>query len=111
MLLDSASCFHQVECDALSVSEKRMKKNLIPDELKEEALRSIERFNQTTLAETEYTFVARFQGGFLYLDRNELGQVLPICRLQYRGASQRWDFAIYKYSSQRYDAFSRRRSV
>jgi hypothetical protein len=35
-----------------------MKKNLIPDEVREEALRSIDRFNQTTLAETGYTFVA-----------------------------------------------------
>jgi hypothetical protein len=38
------------------------------------------------------------------LDRNEFGQVLPVCRLQYRGTIKRWDFAIYKYSSERYDA-------
>jgi hypothetical protein len=81
-----------------------MKKNLIPDELKEEALRTIERFNQTTLAETGFAFVARFEGKFLYLDRNEFGQDLTICRLQYRSTSKRWGFAVYKYSSERYDA-------
>lgn len=53
---------------------------------------------------TGYTVVGRFQGAFLYLDRNEYGQVLPICRLRYRSASKCWDFAIYKYSSERYDA-------
>ncbi len=79
-----------------------MKKKLIPDEVKEEALRAIDRFNQTTLARTGYAFVARFQGKFLYLDRDEFGQVHPICRLQYRGGIRRWDFAIYKYSSERY---------
>ena len=81
-----------------------MKKNLIPDKVKEEALLSIDRFNQSALAETGYSFVARFQGKFLYLDRNEFDQVVPICRLEYRGEITRWDFAIYKYSSERYSA-------
>lgn len=40
----------------------------------------------------------------VYLDRNEFGQVLPICRLEYRGEIKRWDFAIYKYSLERYSA-------
>jgi len=26
----------------------------------------------------------------------------PLCRLGYRGELEEWDFAIYKYSSQRY---------
>ena len=81
-----------------------MKKNLIPESAKEEALRSIDHFNRTTLAGTGYTFVGRFLGACLYLDRNEYGQVLPICRLCYRNAIKGWDFAIYKYSSERYDA-------
>lgn len=85
--------------------ESGMKKNLIPDSVREEALRWIDQFNRTTLAGTGYAFVGRFQGAFLYLDRNEHGQVLPICRLRYRSASKCWDFAIYKYSSEQYDAY------
>ena len=82
--------------------ESKMKKKLIPDLVREEALCSIDQFNQTTLADTGYTLGGRFQGAFLYLDRNEYGQVLPICRLRYRSASKCWDFAIYKCSSERY---------
>jgi hypothetical protein len=81
-----------------------MKKNLIPDDVKKEALRSIDHYNRTTLAGTGYAIVGRFQGAHLYLDRNEHGQVLPLCRLRYRSASKGWDFAIYKYSSECYDA-------
>ena len=81
-----------------------MKRNLLLEAAKEEALRAIEHFNRTTLAGTGYAFVGRFQGAILYLERNELGQVLPACRLKYRSAGKCWDFAIYKYSSQRYDA-------
>ncbi len=80
-----------------------MKATAIPHEVKEETLRAIDRFNEKKLAGTGYSFVARFQKKYLYLDRNEFGQVLPICRLQYRGAGKPWDFAIYKYSSERYD--------
>jgi hypothetical protein len=80
-----------------------MKTPAIPDKIKEETLRTIERFNQKKLAGTGYSFVARFQGKHLFLDRDEYGQIVPICRLQYRGEEKPWDFAIYKYSSERYD--------
>ena len=80
-----------------------MKKKPIPEDIKEEALRTIERFNTTKLKGTGCAFVARFQGRFLYLDRDELGRVGPICRLDYLGGKQGWGFAIYKYSTERYD--------
>jgi hypothetical protein len=80
-----------------------MKKKLIPEEVTEQALRAIDRFNQTELKGTGCAFVARFQGRFLYLDREESGEVGPICRLEYRGGKKGWEFAIYKYSSGRYD--------
>jgi hypothetical protein len=80
-----------------------MKKKLIPDDVKEKALCAIDRFNKTRLRGTEYAFVARFQGKFLYLEREEYGRVGPICRLEYRGGKKGWGFAIYKYSTERYD--------
>lgn len=80
-----------------------MKATVIPDEVKEEAVRAIDRFNEKSLAGTGYSFVARFQGKYRYLDRDEFGQALPICRLQYGRAGKPWASAIYKYSSGRYD--------
>jgi hypothetical protein len=80
-----------------------MKKKTIPDEVKENALQTIERFNLRELAKTGSRYVARFQGKYLYLGREDLGNVGPICRLEYRGAGKPWWFAIYKYSSDCYD--------
>ncbi len=80
-----------------------MKKKLIPDDVKQEALRTIAWFNKTRLQGTDCAFATRFQGKFLYLDREEFGQVQPICRLEYLGGKKGWAFAIYKYSTSRYD--------
>ncbi len=80
-----------------------MEVTAIPDEVKREVFRAIDRFNAKTLAGTGCSFLGRFQGKYLYLDRDEFGQTVPICRLQYRGAGKPWGFSIYKYSSERYD--------
>jgi len=34
----------------------------------------------------------------LFLDRNDNGNTGPICRLEYTGKMDQWEFAIYKYS-------------
>lgn len=80
-----------------------MSTNAIPVEAREEALRIIARFNKEVLAESGCSYIPRFRGKYLYLDREDFGNVGPICRLGYRGRKRRWDFAIYKYSSDRYD--------
>jgi len=80
-----------------------MKKKPIPDDAKEEVLKAVDRFNRTTLKGTGCAYVPRFQGRFLYLGRNEDGQLQPICRLQYLGGKKGWEFAIYKYSTGSYD--------
>jgi hypothetical protein len=60
-------------------SECQMKKKPIPDDVKEEALRTIDRFNKTKLKGTERAFAARFQGKFLYLERKDLERIdLPL---------------------------------
>jgi hypothetical protein len=43
-----------------------MKKKTIPDELKEDVLRTIERFNLKKSTKTGSSYMARFQGKFLY---------------------------------------------
>ena len=80
-----------------------MSTNAIPVEAREEALRTIERFNKDVLAESGCRYVPRFRGKYLYLDREDSGNVEPICRLEYIRRKRLWEIAIYKYSTERYD--------
>jgi hypothetical protein len=43
------------------------------------------------------------QGKIPLLDRTDRHEPLPICRLTWKGEMDNWDFAIYKYSSEKYD--------
>jgi len=80
-----------------------MRPNSIPPKVKAEALRVVEEFNRKTLAGTGSRYVPRFKGKYLYLDRDDNGEVGHVCRLEYAGGRQGWYFAIYKYSHKRYD--------
>jgi len=80
-----------------------MKKKTIPDEVKEDVRKTIEKFNLTELAEADCRYLARFQGKYLYLDRDDFGDIGHICRLEYIGGKAPWEMAIYKYSSDCYD--------
>ena len=80
-----------------------MSANIIPVEAREEAQRVIARFNEDVLAGSESRYVPRFKGKYLYLDREDFGNIGPICRLDYNRRKRLWEFAIYKYSADRYD--------
>lgn len=80
-----------------------MKTTQIPTEAKAEALRAIEMFNRKELRQSGYQYVPRFRGKFLYLAREEDGNLNPILRLEWAGPKQGWLFAIYKYSRDCYD--------
>lgn len=75
----------------------------IPDETRLWADEVIQRFNEDVIRDPDQYYVARYRGRFLYLDRVDFGTPSPICRLTYTGDTAKWDFAIYKYSSERYD--------
>jgi hypothetical protein len=75
----------------------------IPDQVRDEALRVIQQFNQKKLSKTDCRYIPRFKGKFLYLYREDFGKLGPICRLEYIGGKKGWYFAIYKYSKDRYD--------
>ena len=91
------------------------KKQAIPAEIQEEVQKLIDEFNRVNLKETtsllntffpskvKRGYSARFKGKFLYLDRTDRSEPLPICRLTWNGKMDNWDFAIYKYSSDKYD--------
>ena len=81
-----------------------MTKNSIPDDVKEQVKAIVEQFNQkmSRYPDTHF-FVARFRGTHVYLDRHEGHIVSKNGRLTWTGDMNAWGFAIFKYSSERYD--------
>ncbi len=75
----------------------------IPQEIKAQVQTIVEQFNQTVVCEPETFFSVRFRGQYAYLDRDDYGPVGPRGRLTWTGDMANWDFAIYTYSSERYD--------
>jgi hypothetical protein len=74
----------------------------IPDAIKAQVVDRIAAFNRQTFPDPQVCYQPRYQGAFLYLDRWDHGRVARICRLAYTGTLDRWEFAIYKYSDERY---------
>jgi len=81
-----------------------MKTKGIPKDVKERAIEIIEAFNEKTFRGDGCYYQARFKGRYLYLDRCDYGNVGPICRLTYAGNIGDWEFAIFKWSTEAYDA-------
>jgi hypothetical protein len=81
-----------------------MRKPKIPDEVKKQANEIVARFNETEIRDSRSYYLTRYRGQYLYLDRVRYGEPSPICRLTYTGEMDAWEFAIYRYSKERYDA-------
>lgn len=79
------------------------KRRSIPDDVKEEVSQIIERFNREALGGGDCFYVPRYRGRYLYLDRVDAGTKGSICRLGYTGKMEDWEFAVFKYSSEKYD--------
>jgi hypothetical protein len=75
----------------------------LPEEVRKQVDETVRNFNQRVLKDPNYYYVARYRGNCVYLDRFDYGRYGPICRLTYTGRMDRWEFAIYKYSDDRYD--------
>jgi hypothetical protein len=80
-----------------------MNKPSIPLQVREEAVQIIDKFNRKELARTGSRYIPRFRGKYLYLDRDDSGELGHVCRLEYVNRKRGWYFAIYKYSADRYD--------
>ncbi len=81
-----------------------MKSTTIPEGVKKQVDEIVRRFNETQMKSRGCYYEPRYQGKYLYLDRKESAGTSPICRLKYTGKMNDWEFAIYKYSSDRYEA-------
>lgn len=81
-----------------------MAKIKIPEEIKEKADRIIADFNERTYKKKSgIEYYGIYKGDFLYLNRKEGTKDGPIARLRYKGKFDDWDFAIFKWSIERYD--------
>ncbi len=80
-----------------------MKILTIPEDVREEVKEIVQRFNDQPDLKGECNYVPRFKGEYLYLDRSDYGGAAPVCRLRYAGKMDSWEFAIFKYSDNRYD--------
>lgn len=80
-----------------------MKVKQIPEDIKEKVEGIIKKFNAEHLKNSRSFYSARFRGKNLYLDRNDAGRPGQICRLTYTGKMNQWDFAIFRWSREKYD--------
>jgi hypothetical protein len=84
---------------------KRRKKTavVITEGVKHEVEAIVERFNQENSRRDDCYYEARFKGQYCYLYRVDYGKSGPICRLTYTGKMDDWEFAIFKWSTEKYD--------
>ena len=75
----------------------------IPGPIREQVDQMVANFNQNIIKNPQCFYVPRYRGNDLHLDRHHYGPIGPIARLKYRGEPTTWEFAIYKYSNNRYD--------
>jgi hypothetical protein len=78
-------------------------KPAIPEEIKKQVDEIVAAFNKQVIKDRNRFYTTRYKGSYLYLDRYDYGGASPICRLKYSGRIDQWEFAIFKYSDERYD--------
>jgi hypothetical protein len=81
-----------------------MSKQAIPESIKKQADEIVNGFNKKVLKDANRYYTTHYKGRYLYLDRYDYGTVSQICRLKYTGSLGEWEFAIFKYSDERYHA-------
>jgi hypothetical protein len=81
----------------------RARRQSIPEDIKRQADAIVDTFNKSVIRDPNRYYYTRYRGNYLYLDRLDFGMVQARCRLKYTGGMDTWEFAIYKYSDERYD--------
>ena len=82
-----------------------MAKTKIPKEIQDKVNTIITDFNAKVYKKKlGVEFYGLFKGDFLYLNRKEGERDGPIARLKFNGKIDNWNFAIFKWSNERYDS-------
>ena len=85
------------------MSRKKKTAVVITEGAKHEVEAIVEQFNRENSRQDDCYYEARFKGQYCYLYRADYGKLGPICRLTYTGKMDDWEFAIFKWSTERYD--------
>jgi len=81
-----------------------MAKTKIPTDIQEKVNKIIDEFNASEFKkQPDFMYYPMYRSDCLYIYRKEGEKDGPICRLKYTGNFTDWDFAIYKYSREKYD--------
>ena len=81
-----------------------MAKAIITKEIQQKASDIIDAFNQKTFkGSADFMYIPKFKANFLYLDMKERDRLTPVARLKYTGDIKKWEFAIFKWSTETYD--------
>jgi len=75
----------------------------ITEQEKESIEKIVNEFNETKLKEFDCKFVTQYKGNYLYLLLDEeFLKLAPTLRLKYTGDIKKWEFAIFKWSTETY---------
>jgi hypothetical protein len=78
--------------------------SIISKKVQQAVAELIDAFNKKTFkGSKDFMYMPKFKGNFLYLNRKEFDRISPVARLKYTGNIKKWDFAIFKWSSETYD--------
>jgi len=77
----------------------KKKTTKITNKIKEEVEKIVYTFNK----EHKSKFIVRYRGKFLYIDKVDGFSITQVGRLEFGGDMQSWSFAVFKYSSDKYD--------
>jgi len=82
-----------------------MKKEIIPHDIQRKIEQIIDEFNkeELDLINDFYKYIAEFKGKYIYLKIMKYESISQAGRLTFSGDINNLEFAIYKYSSEKYD--------
>lgn len=77
---------------------------MIPKDVKDFVRNEVARFNREFGEERDVAYLVRFRGDHAYFDLDEGGfEPGPTFRLKFTGDLANWEFAIFRWSIERYD--------
>jgi hypothetical protein len=88
----------------VKIKHTPMVKSFITKEIQQEAGTLIDAFNEKVFkGSADIMYIPKFRDNFLYLNRKEYKLISPVARLKYSGDIKKWEFSIFKWSTETYD--------
>ena len=75
----------------------------ISEQIREKVEKIVSEFNETTLKKEGCKFQTQYNGNYVYLLLDEgFENLTPMFRLKFAGNMNNWEFAIFRWSSEKY---------